>query len=83
MRKIVAGLGFIFTGAIFYVSAFIVGALNVSQTSGWKTSLGKFWGTISNYDLMLPIWVGLILIAMGLLLLLWGALYSDNSSNKN
>ena len=83
MKKIVAGLGFIFTGAIFYVSAFLVGALNVSQTSGWITSLGRFWGTISNYDLMLLIWVGLIIIAIGLVLLLWGAFASEKSSNKN
>lgn len=83
MKKIVAGLGFIFTGAIFYISAFIVGALNVSQTSEWKTSLGRFWGTISNYDLMLPIWVGIILIAIGLLFLLWGVFESVKSSSRN
>jgi len=83
MKKIVAGLGFIFTGAIFYISAFIVGALKVSQTSGWKTSLGKFWGTILNYDLMLPLWVGIILIAIGLLFLLWGVFENVKSSSRN
>lgn len=82
MKKVIAGLGFIFSGGIFYISAFIVGALNVSNTSLYETSLGRFWGTISNYDIMLPIWVGIILILIGLLFIIWGVFERESISRK-
>lgn len=82
MKKLIAGLGFIFSGGIFYISAFIVGALNVSNTSQWQTSLGRFWGTISNYDIMLPIWVGIILILTGLFFIIWGVFEHEGNSRK-
>jgi hypothetical protein len=73
VKKIIAGLGMILCGSIFYLSAFIVGAVNVSDTSSWPTALGRFWGTIYDYDLMLPIRAGVIIMVLGTALLLWGA----------
>ena len=71
MKKIVTGLSLILSGGLFYFNAFIVGALNVSNTTGWDASMGRFWSTISEYRLLLPIWFGIILIISGILFLFW------------
>lgn len=71
MRKIVTGLSLIFCGVLFYFSAFLVGVLNVSNTTQVTPSIGRFWSTISNYKLMFSIQAGIILIILGILFLFW------------
>lgn len=76
-EKVNCGVRFYFAGEIFYISVFIVGAISIYQTTGWKGSSDRFCGTISDYNLMFLICICVILIAIGLPFLLWGAFEKD------
>ena len=72
MKKIIAGLGFLFSGTAMYTAVCIAVCANLQYTTEWRTSVGRYWQTVINCGLTPAMIIGLILLIVGAALAFWG-----------
>lgn len=79
MKKIIAGIGFEFTGVLMLCCSSLIASLGVENTTEWHTELGRYWQTVSNMGLFPVLIIGAVLLITGVIFSLWGVFSkSDN-----
>lgn len=72
-EKIIAGIGFEITGALMLICSSLIAGMSMENTTQWNTKLGVYWQTVFNMGLFPVMIIGIILLAAGITLSLWGA----------
>ena len=72
MKKIIAGIGFELTGALMLLCSSLIASMSMENTTEWNTELGVYWQTVFNIGLFPVLIIGIILLATGITLSLWG-----------
>lgn len=72
MKKIIAGIGFELTGTLMLLCSSLIASMSMENTTEWNTELGVYWQTVFNMGLFPVLIIGIILLATGITLSLWG-----------
>lgn len=72
MKKIIAGIGFELTGTLMLLCSSLIASMSMENTTEWNTELGVYWQTVFNIGLFPVLIIGIILLATGITLSLWG-----------
>lgn len=72
MKKIIAGIGFEFTGVLMLLFSSLIAGLSLENTTEWNTQLGRYWQTVFNLGLFPVMTIGAVLLITGIVFSLWG-----------
>lgn len=79
MKKLLAGIGFMITGALLVLAASVASSVLVASLDGWSTELGMFGTAMTESGLIAAQVFGIIFIIVGVIMALFGALKKTDS----
>ncbi|SNS67486.1 hypothetical protein SAMN05446037_101672 [Anaerovirgula multivorans] len=80
MKKVIAGLNFLFCGTIIYITTLIIISANFNNITEWSNSLGAYWQTVVNLRLIFPYIISIVLLLSGIVFTIWGVFSKNDRS---
>jgi len=73
MKRLIAGASVLLSGAILALAAIVAAAVGIDIRFEWRTSLGRFWSSMVDLNLMPVFVIAVIMMLAGIVLMISAA----------